>query len=125
MNVCLCIEVGHTKSKKLFEISTKRPLNGDHKVLETYFKSSLSVSLSLCLSLSVCLCICLCLSMSLCLSLPLSLSKWEILDKDIVLAGDFKINELDFDANKKFCKPFVCFGMIPTIKKLRPATRHG
>ena len=30
-----------------------------------------------------------------------SLSKREISQKDIILAGDFNINLLDFDANKK------------------------
>ena len=49
-----------------------------------------------------------------------SLSKQEISRKDVVLAGDFNINLLDFDANKRF-QNFVNlmfrFGMIPTVNK--------
>ena len=49
-----------------------------------------------------------------------SLSKREISHKDIILAGDFNINLLDFDANKivqNFVNLMFCFGMIPTINK--------
>ena len=55
-----------------------------------------------------------------------SLSKWEISQKDIILAGDFNINLLDFDANKKvqnFVNLRFCFGMIPTINKATRVTR--
>ena len=41
-----------------------------------------------------------------------SLSKREVSHKDVILAGDFKINLLDFDANKKsskFCVSYVSF----------------
>ena len=49
-----------------------------------------------------------------------SLSKREISHKDIILAGDFNITLLDFDANKKvqnFVNLMFRFGMIPTINK--------
>ena len=49
-----------------------------------------------------------------------SLSKREISHKDVILAGDFNINLLDFDTNKKvqnFVNLMIRFGMIPTINK--------
>ena len=56
----------------------------------------------------------------------ISLSKQEISRKDVILAGDFNISLLDFDANKKFQKFLNLkfrFGMIPTINKPTLATR--
>ena len=56
-----------------------------------------------------------------------SLSKREILHKDIIWAGDFNINLLDFDANKKvqnFVNLMFCFGMIPTINRATCITRQ-
>ena len=47
--------------------------------------------------------------------------------KDVILAGDFNVNLLDFDANKKvrnFASLTFCFGMIPTINKLMRVTRQ-
>ena len=67
-------------SKDLVLNLTYRPPNGDHKELENYFKISLARSLSL--------------------SLSLSLEKQNS-HKDIILVGDFNMNLLDFDANKK------------------------
>ena len=49
-----------------------------------------------------------------------SLSKRLISHKDIILAGDFDIDLLDFVANKKvqnFVNLMFRFGMIPTIAK--------
>ena len=56
-----------------------------------------------------------------------SLWKREISNKNTILAGDFNINLLDFDANKNvqnFVNFMFCFGMIPTINKPRRATRQ-
>ena len=53
--------------------------------------------------------------------------KREISQKDIILAGDFNINLLDFDANKKvqnFVNLMFRFGMIPTINKPTLVTRQ-
>ena len=55
-----------------------------------------------------------------------TLLKRKISHKDIILAGDFGINLLDFDANKKFqnfVKLKFCFGMIPAINKPTRVTR--
>ena len=49
-----------------------------------------------------------------------SLSKWEISHTDIILAEDFNINLLDFDANEKvqnFVNLVFRFGMISTVNK--------
>ena len=49
-----------------------------------------------------------------------SLSKWQISHTDIILAEDFNINLLDFDANEKvqnFVNLVFRFGMIPTVNK--------
>ena len=49
-----------------------------------------------------------------------SLSKWEILKKYIISAGNFNINLLDFDASKKvqtFVNLMFCFVMILTVNK--------
>ena len=57
-----------------------------------------------------------------------SLSKREISHKEIILAGDFNINLLDFDANKKvqnFVNLMFCFGIIPTINKPTRVTRQA
>ena len=54
-------------------------------------------------------------------------SKREISHKDVILAGDFNINLLDFDTNKKvqnFVNLMSRFGMTPTINKPMPATRQ-
>ena len=56
-----------------------------------------------------------------------SLSKQEISHKDVVLAGDFNINLLDFDKSKKvqnFVNLMFRFGMIPTINKPTRVTRN-
>ena len=55
-----------------------------------------------------------------------SLSKLEISHKGVILAGDFNITLLDFDANKKaqnFVNLMFRFGMIPTINKTMGITR--
>ena len=56
-----------------------------------------------------------------------SLSKREISHKDVILAGDFNINLLNFDTNKKvqnFLNLMFRFGMIPTINKPTRVTRQ-
>ena len=56
-----------------------------------------------------------------------SLSKWEISHKDLVLAGDFNINLLDFDTNKKvqnFVNLMFRFRTNPTINKPTRVTRQ-
>ena len=56
-----------------------------------------------------------------------SLPKREISHEDVILAGDFNINLLDFDANKKgqnFVNLMFRFGMIPTINKPTRVTRQ-
>ena len=56
-----------------------------------------------------------------------SLSKQEISHKDVVLAGDFNINLLDFDTSKKvqnFVNLMFRFVMIPTINKPTRVTRN-
>ena len=56
-----------------------------------------------------------------------SLSKWEISHTDIILAEDFNINLLDFDANEKvqnFVNLVFRFGMIPTVNKLTRFTKQ-
>ena len=53
--------------------------------------------------------------------------KREISHKDVILAGDFNINLLDFDTNEKvqnFVNLMFRFGMIPTISKPTRATRQ-
>ena len=62
----------------------------------------------------------MCRSSKLSLSLSLFLSKREISRKDVILAGEFSINLLDFDANKRvqnFVFLMFRFGMILTINK--------
>ena len=56
-----------------------------------------------------------------------SLSKQEVSHKDLISAGDFNINLLDFDANKKlqnFVNLMFRFRMIPTINKPTRVTRQ-
>ena len=51
-----------------------------------------------------------------------SLSKREISRKDTILAGDFNINLIDFDAKEKlqvFVNLMFCFGIIPVNKPTR------
>ena len=51
-----------------------------------------------------------------------SLSKREISRKDTILAGDFNINLIDFDAKEKlqvFVNFMFCFGIIPVNKPTR------
>ena len=48
------------------------------------------------------------------------LAKNDTVNKHIVLAGDFNLNVLDFENNKKeqnFVNFMFCYGMIPTIRK--------
>ena len=55
------------------------------------------------------------------------LSKNEATKKEVILIGDFNINLLDFDKNKKvqiFVNLMFRFGMIPTINKPTCVTRH-
>ena len=56
-----------------------------------------------------------------------SLSKREISHKDVVLAGDFNNDLLDFDTNKKvqhFVNLLFRFGTLPTINKPTRVTRQ-
>ena len=55
------------------------------------------------------------------------LSKNEAIKKEVILIGDFNINHLDFDKNKRvqnFVNLMFRFGMIPTINKPTRVTRH-
>ena len=57
-----------------------------------------------------------------------SFSKWEISRKDIILAGDFNINLIDFDGNKKlqiFVNLVFCFGMVLVNKPMRVTEQTG
>ena len=48
--------------------------------------------------------------------------------KNIVLAGDFNINFLDFETNKNvqdFLNLMFCYNMIPLTNKATRATRHS
>ena len=56
-----------------------------------------------------------------------ALSERDISQKDVILAGDFNIDLLDFDANKKvqnFVNLMFCFGKIPAINKPTRVARH-
>ena len=53
--------------------------------------------------------------------------KNDTLNKHIVLAGDFNLNVLDFESNKKienFINPMFCYGMIPNINKSTRVTAN-
>ena len=55
------------------------------------------------------------------------LSKNEATKKEVILIGDFNINLLDFDKNKRvqsFVNLMFRFGMIPTINKPTRVTRY-
>ena len=55
------------------------------------------------------------------------LSKNEATRKEVILIGDFNINLLDFDKNKRdqsFVNLMFRFRMIPTINKPTRVTRH-
>ena len=55
------------------------------------------------------------------------LSKNEATKKEVILIGDFNMNLLDFDKNKRvqsFVNLMFRFGMIPTINKPTRVTRH-
>ena len=57
-----------------------------------------------------------------------SFSKWEISRKDTILAGDFNINLIDFDGNKKlqiFVNLVFCFGMVLVNKPMRVTEQTG
>ena len=54
-------------------------------------------------------------------------AKNDTVNKHIVLAGDFNLNVLDFESNKKienFINPMFCYGMIPTINKYTRVTAN-
>ena len=56
-----------------------------------------------------------------------TLSKNKAAKKEVILIGDFNINLLDFDKNKRvqsFVNLMFRFGMIPTINKPTRVTRH-
>ena len=55
------------------------------------------------------------------------LYKNEATKKEVILIGDFNINLIDFDKNKRvqsFVNPMFLFGMIPKINKSTRVTRH-
>ena len=55
------------------------------------------------------------------------LSKNEATKREVILIGDFNMNLLDFDKNKRvqsFVNLMFRFGMIPTINKPTRVTRH-
>ena len=55
------------------------------------------------------------------------LSKNKATKKEVILIGDFNMNLLDFDKNKRvqsFVNLMFRFGMIPTINKPTRVTRH-
>ena len=55
------------------------------------------------------------------------LSKNEVTKKEVILIGDFSMNLLDFDKDKRvqsFVNLIFRFGMIPTINKPIRVTRH-
>ena len=92
---CLGVEVENKKSKNIIPNLVYRPPHGDHKELESYFKTSLR--------------------------------KRDISNRNIILAGDFNINLLDFEGNKKvqnFVNLIFRFGMILTINEPTHATKQ-
>ena len=56
------------------------------------------------------------------------LSKNDVTKKEVIIIGNFNINLLDFDKNKRvqsFVNLKFRFGMIPTINKATRLTRHA